>query len=68
MKFLTKAITICSREEEKFDYKNNHKRGKSANFSLDNISKINYKTLVVLSYISSGFGSRKVQLVQRVFK
>ena len=30
--FFPKAITIYFREEKGFDYKNNHRRGKSANF------------------------------------
>ncbi len=68
MKFLPKAITVCYREEEGFDYKNNYGCGKSANFRLDNISKFNCRTLVVLSYTSSGLGSKKVQLVQKLFK
>lgn len=50
VKFLSKAITIYSTEKEEFDYKNNHRYNKSANFQLNNIGKINYKTLVVLSY------------------
>lgn len=50
VRFLPKAITICSREKKGFDYKNNDKRNKSANFWQDNISKINCRTLVVLSY------------------
>lgn len=41
-----------------FDYKNNYGRGKLANFWLDNINKINYRTLVVLSYISLKLCSR----------
>lgn len=36
MKFLVKAVTICSREEKRFDYKNNHRYGKLANFWLNN--------------------------------
>lgn len=59
MSFLPKAVTICSEKEEKFDYKNNHGYNKLANSRLDNISKINYRILVVLSYISSGLGLRK---------
>ena len=60
MKFLPKAVTICSGEEKGFDYKNNHRYSKSSNFWLDNINKINCKMLVVLLYISSGLGSKKV--------
>lgn len=32
MSFLPKIITIYSREEKEFDYKNNHAYGKLANF------------------------------------
>ena len=60
VRFLPKAITICSGEEEGFDCKNNHGCGILANFRLDNISKINCKTLVVLSYTSLSLGSRNV--------
>ena len=51
MRFMPKAVTVYSKEEEGFDCKNNHRHGKLANFWLDNISKINYKILIVLSYI-----------------
>ncbi len=49
MKFMPKAVTVCSGEKEGFDCKNNHRCDKSANFRLDNLSKINCGTLVVLS-------------------
>ncbi len=51
MRFSPKTVTICFKEEEGFDYKNNHRYGKSANFRLDNISKFNCKILVVLVII-----------------
>ncbi len=51
MRFPPKAITVCSGEEEGFDYKNNHGCGKSAKFRLDNISKFNCRTLIVLIVI-----------------
>ena len=60
VRFSPKAITICSGEEKEFDYKNNYECNKSANFRLDNISKINYRILVVLSYASSELESRKI--------
>ena len=60
VRFLSKAVTICSGEKEGFDCKNNHGRGKLANFWLDNINKMNCRMLVVLSYILSRFGLRKV--------
>ena len=68
MRFLFKAIIVCFREKEGFDCKNNHGYGKLANFWLNNISKFNYRMLVVLSYTLLGLGSRKVQLVWRLFK
>ena len=57
--FLLKTITICSAEKEGFNCKNNHGYGKLANFWLDNISKINYRILIVLSYILLGLRSKK---------
>ncbi len=51
IKFLPKAVTVCFGEEKGFDCKNNHGCDKSANFQLDNISKFNCKTLVVLVII-----------------
>ncbi len=51
VRFPPKAITIFSRKEEGFDCKNNRGCGKSANFQLDNISKFNCRTLVVLVVI-----------------
>ncbi len=68
VRFSPKAVTVCFGEEEGFHCKNNYGCGKVANFCLDNISKINYRILVVLSYTSSRLGSRKVQLVRRLFK
>ena len=56
VRFLPKAVTVCSGKEEGFDCKNNHGCGKLANFWLDNISKINYKTLIDLSYTPSRLG------------
>ncbi len=51
VRFPPKAVTVCSGEEEEFDGKNNYGYGKSANFRLDNISKFNCRTLVVLIVI-----------------
>lgn len=68
MRFLPKDVNIYSKEKNGFDYKNNHKCSKSANFQLDNISKSNCRILVIISYILSGFELRKIQLVRRVFK
>ncbi len=51
VRFPPKAIIVWSREEEGFDYKNNYECSKSANFCLDNISKFNCRTLIVLVVI-----------------
>ncbi len=51
VRFPPKAVTVCSGEEKGFDCKYNHGCGKSANFRLDNISKFNCRTLVVLVVI-----------------
>ena len=68
MRFLPKVVTVYFGEEERFDCKNNYGCSKLANFRLNNISKFNYRMLVVLSYILLGLGSRKVQLVRKLFK
>ncbi len=68
MRFPPKAVTVCSKEEEGFDFKNNHGCSKLANFCLDNINKIICKMLVILSYIALRLGLRKVQLDRGVFK
>ncbi len=51
MRFLPKVVTVCSKEKEGFNCKNNHGCCKSANFRLDNISKFNCRTLVVFVVI-----------------
>lgn len=53
MRFLPKVITIYFGKKIRFDYKNNSKYNKLANFQLDIINKINYKTLVVILNILS---------------
>ena len=68
IRFLPKVGTICSGDEKEFDCKNNHRCGESANLQLDIISKINYRMLIILSYILSSLELRKVQLNRRVFK
>ena len=60
VRFLPKAIIIYSGKEEGFDCKNNHRCSKSANFRLDNISKIICRMQVVMSHTSSGLESRKI--------
>lgn len=59
MKFLPKVVTVCFGETARFDCKNNHGCSKLPNFWLDIISKINYKMLVVMSYTSLEFWSKK---------
>lgn len=56
MLFLPKVITICFREENRFDCKNNHMYGKSASFRLDNLGKIKYRRQLVLLYFHGGSG------------
>ncbi len=51
MRFPPKAVTVYSGEKKGFDCKKNYGCGKSANFRLDNISKFNCRTLVVLVVI-----------------
>ncbi len=51
VRFPPKAVTVCFGEKKRIDYKNNDGYDKSANFRLDNITKFNYKTLVVLVVI-----------------
>ena len=51
VRFLPKAVTIYSGKKEGFDYKNNYECGKSTNFRLDNIGKINCRILVILVII-----------------
>lgn len=60
MRFLFKTVIVCSEEKKGFDYMNNHKRNKSANFRLDNINKINYRIPIVILYILSRLRLRKV--------
>ena len=68
VRFLSKAIIICFGKKEKFDYKNNYKCGKLANFRLDNISKFNCRMLIVLLYILSRLRLKKIQFVWRFLK
>ena len=63
MRIPPKVITVYSREKKGFDYKNNHSCNKLTNFQFDNISKINCKMLIVLSYVLSGLELRKILLV-----
>lgn len=68
VRFPLKVVSVCSERKTGFDGKNNHKQGNLAHFWLDITSKINCKTLVVMSYILSGLGSKKIQMIQRDFK
>lgn len=56
MRFLPKIVSVYSKEKEEFDCKNNYGYGKFYNFYVNNISKMNCKTLVVLLYTSSELG------------
>lgn len=53
MRFPPKVVTVCSETKAGFNYKNNYWCGKSANFWLDMINKINCRKLVIISYIVS---------------
>lgn len=57
MKFPPKVVTVYFREEKGFDCMDNYGRSKLANFWLDNINKMNCKTLIILSYTSLGLRS-----------
>lgn len=57
---MLKAIIVYFRKKKEFGYKNNYGYNKSANFCLNNISKINYKTLIVMLYILSELSLRKI--------
>lgn len=60
VRFPPKIVTIYSRGKKGFDCKNNYKRCKRPHLQLDNISKINYRMLVILLYTSFGLGMRNV--------
>ncbi len=66
--FTPKSITVYTGEEAGFDCKNNHGRCKSAIFWLDTISKVNFRSLVLMSYTLSGLELRNVQSVWEIFK
>ena len=51
MRFLSITVIVYFGEEKGFDCKNNYGCGKSANFRLDKISKINCRMLVILVII-----------------
>lgn len=65
VRFQPNAVIICSGKKEGFDCKNNQQCNKLANFLLDNISKMNYRISMVLSYISSRFRLQKVNWSRR---
>ena len=60
VRFPPKVVTVYSREKKAFDYKNNYQCNKLANFWLDNISKINCRMLVILSFTLLELGLRKI--------
>lgn len=55
LRFLTNSVTVFSREEKGLNSKNDYGCSKLANFWPDNISKINCRILLVISYILSKF-------------
>lgn len=60
IKFKPKAIIVYFEKEERFNYKNIYEYDILANFWLNNISKINCKMLVIMSYIPLRLELRKV--------
>ncbi len=52
-RFPLKAVIVYCEEKEGFDCKNNYGYDKLAYFRLDNISKINCRAQVVMSYTLS---------------
>lgn len=63
MRFLLKVVTIYSKKNARFDYKNNHGYNKLVNFQLDIINKINCKMLVVILYTLLELRLRKIRLL-----
>lgn len=69
--FFPKIITICAREKVEFDCKKDYAHVKLTDFQLVIFSKINYKILVVMSYIllalrlnfKTQIGSRKLWII-----
>lgn len=60
---MPKAITIYTNEKASFDYKNTQKRCKLAIFQLDIISKVNFRSLIVISYTLLRLRLRNVQSI-----
>ena len=58
-----KVITIYDGKKAGFDYKNNHEHYKLAIFWIDVICKVNFRLLVMMSYILLGLGSKNVSLI-----
>lgn len=48
VRFLPKTVIVFFGKKRKYDCKDNHRYGKSANFWPDNMSKIDYKMLVMI--------------------
>lgn len=57
---MSKVVIIYTSEEARFNYKNNYKHYKLATFWLDIISKVNFRLLIVMSYITSKLRLRNV--------
>lgn len=55
---MLKVIIIYIDKKTGFNYKNNYKYYKLANFYPDTISKINFRLLIVMLYILSELKSR----------
>lgn len=51
MRILPKNVIFYSKKKVRFDCKKNYKHSKLANFRLDIISSINYRTIYVLYLI-----------------
>lgn len=60
VRFLPKVLNVFFIEKKRFDCKNHHKRGKLADFQLNNIRKINCRILVVILYVLLGLKLRKI--------
>ena len=68
MRFPPKALIVYSENKTEFDYMNNQRCNKLTNFWLDIISKMNFRMLIVMLYISLGLRLKRSQTVQKVFK
>lgn len=51
---MPKALIVYFNKKVEFNYKNNYRYYKLANFQLNIISKVNFKLLIVILYILLG--------------